>query len=231
MVATLKKMLKITFVLLFLVALVNTTTAAQEDGLYYSDKMVKNGTFTWTVIQNNNTNEAVDVYSILDVGSNFTVQLKDDLYPGPITEDELNSIYATIEVDGEKYTGSGFPLFWHIIKSEEGVNTTIREEFEAETELFNVSDAGSNFLVNFTVSDIFTVGSTNYTLFVELEIDPLDGLTKRYYDELMNGTVIENTYEMVYADYVVSAPADTLWIITGLVTVSAIVWFIKRKRK
>ena len=138
MVATLKKMLKITFVLLFLVALVNTTTAAQEDGLYYSDKMVKNGTFTWTVTQNDNTNEAVDVYSILDVGSNFTVQLKDDLYPGPITEDELNSIYATIEVDGEKYTGSGFPLFWHIIKSEEGVNTTIREEFESETELTGV---------------------------------------------------------------------------------------------
>lgn len=231
MVITLKNMLKVTFVLLFLVALVNTSTAAPDDGLYYSDKMVKNGTFTWSVIQNVNTNEAVDVYGILDVGSNFTVQLKDDLYPGPISEDELNSVYATIEVDGEKYTGSGFPLFWHVEKVEDGTVSTIREEFESETELFNVSDAGSNFLVNFTVFDVFTVGSTNYTLFVELEIDPLDGLTKRYYDRLINGTQVENIFEMEFIDFIVSAPADTLWIITGLVAVSTIVWFVKRKRK
>ncbi|MBY9001146.1 MAG: hypothetical protein KGD64_09545 [Candidatus Heimdallarchaeota archaeon] len=226
-----KNMLKVTFVLLFLVALVNTSTAALDDGYYYSDKMVKNGTFTWSVIQNVNTNEAVDVYGILDVGSNFTVQLKDDLYPGPISEDELNSVYATIEVDGEKYTGSGFPLFWHVEKVENGTVSTIREEFESETELFNVSDAGSNFLVNFTVFDVFTVGSTNYTLFVELEIDPLNGLTKRYYDRLINGTQVENIFEMEFIDFIVRAPADTLWIITGLVAVSTIVWFVKRKRK
>jgi len=231
-VTTLKKILKATFVLVFIFAFANLSTAVPEDGLYYSDKMVKNGTFTWIVTQNENTNEAVDVYSVLDVASNFTVQLKDDLYPGPISEEELKSVYATIKVDGEKYTGSGFPLFWHIEKVEDGTITTIREEFEAETELFNVSSAvtGANFVVNFTISDIFEVGSTNYTLFVELEIDPLVGLTTRYYDELLNGTQVENIFEMEYIDYTVSAPIDTFWVITGLVSISAIVWFVKRKR-
>ncbi len=228
---TLKKILKITFVVAFLICFANLTTAVPEDGLYYSDKMVKNGSFTWIVTNNTNTNEAVDVYSVLDVGSNFTVQLKDSLYPGPITEDELNSVYASIEVDGEKYTGSGFPLFWHIMKVENGINTTIREEFEAETELFNVSSAGANFLVNFTINDIFEVDNTNYTLFVELEIDPLEGLTVSYYDELLNGTVVDNIFEMVYVDYIVSAPINTAWAITGLVSIAAIVWFVKKKRK
>ncbi len=230
---TLKKILKVTFVLVFIIAFANLATAVPEDGLYYSDKMVKNGTFTWIVTQNENTNEAVDVYSVLDVDSNFTVQLKDDLYPGPISEEELNSVYATIEVDGEKYTGSGFPLFWHIEKVNNGDITTIREEFEAETELFNVSSAvtGVNFVVNFTIIDIFEVDNTNYTLFVELEIDPLVGLTTRYYDELLNGTQVENIFEMEYTDYIVSVPIDTVWVITGLVSISAIVWFVKRKRQ
>ena len=228
---TLKKILKVTFVLAFLIAFANLTTAAPEDGLYYSDKMVKNGTFTWIVTQNENTNEAVDVYSVLNVGSNFTVQLKDDLYPGPITEEELNSVYATIEIDGEKYTGSGFPLFWHIEKVEDGNITSIRDEFEVETDLFNVSSAGINFLVNFTIFNIFEVDNTNYTLFVELEIDPLEGLTTRYYDELLNGTQVENTFEMEFTGYIVSAPIDTVWIITGLVSISAIVWFVKKKRR
>ncbi|MCK4972737.1 MAG: hypothetical protein KAS52_05410 [Candidatus Heimdallarchaeota archaeon] len=226
-----KKILKVTFVLAFLIAFANLTTAAPEDGLYYSDKMVKNGTFTWIVTQNENTNEAVDVYSVLNVGSNFTVQLKDDLYPGPITEEELNSVYATIEIDGEKYTGSGFPLFWHIEKVEDGNITSIRDEFEVETDLFNVSSAGINFLVNFTIFNIFEVDNTNYTLFVELEIDPLEGLTTRYYDELLNGTQVENTFEMEFTGYIVSAPIDTVWIITGLVSISAIVWFVKKKRR
>ncbi len=228
---TLKKILKITFVVAFLISFANLTTAVPEDGLYYSDKMVKNGTFTWLVTQNINDNEAVNVYDVLQVDSNLTVQLKDDLYPGPITEDELNSVYASIEVDGEKYTGSGFPLFWHIMKVESGVNTTIQEEFESETDLFNVSDAGVNFLVNFTIFDIFEVGNTNYTLFVELEINPLEGLTTRYYDELLNGTVVENIFEMEYQDYIVSAPINTLWAATGLVSIAAIVWFVKKKRK
>ena len=228
---TLKKILKVTFVLVFLIAFASLTTAVPEDGLYYSNKMVKNGTFTWLVTQNDNTNEAVDVYSVLDVGSNFTVQLKDDLYPGPISEEELNSVYASIEVDGEKYTGSGFPLFWHIEKVEEGNITTIREEFEVETELFNVSSTGTNFLVNFTIYDIFEVGNTNYTLFVELEIDPLEGLTVRYYDKLLNGTQVENIFEMEFTGYIVSAPVDTVWVITGLVSISAIVWFVKKKHK
>lgn len=229
---TLKKILKVTFVLVFLVAFASLTTAVlPEEGLYYSNKMVKNGTFTWLVTQNDNTNEAVDVYSVLDVGSNFTVQLKDDLYPGPISEEELNSVYASIEVDGEKYTGSGFPLFWHIEKVEEGNITTIREEFEVETELFNVSSTGTNFLVNFTIYDIFEVGNTNYTLFVELEIDPLEGLTVRYYDKLLNGTQVENIFEMEFTGYIVSAPVDIVWVITGLVSISAIVWFVKKKHK
>ena len=228
---TLKKILKVTFVLAFLIAFANLTTAAPEDGLYYSDKMVKNGTFTWIVTQNENTNEAVDVYSVLNVGSNFTVQLKDDLYPGPITEEELNSVYATIEIDGEKYTGSGFPLFWHIEKVEDGNITSIRDEFEVETDLFNVSSAGINFLVNFTIFNIFEVDNTNYTLFVELEIDPLEGLITRYYDELLNGTQVEITFEMEFTGYILSAPIDTVWIITGLVSISAIVWFVKKKRR
>lgn len=231
LVTTLKKIFKITFVLVFIIALANLSSAAPEDGLYYSDKMVKNGTFTWIVTQNENTNEAVDVYSVLNVGSNFTVQLKDDLYPGPISEEELNSVYASIEIDGEKYTGSGFPLFWHIEKVENGTITTIREEFEAETELFNVSSAGVNFSVNFTIFDIFEVDGTNYTLFVELEINPLEGLTTRYYDRLLNGTQVENVFEMEYTDYIVSAPIDTVWVITGLVSISAIVWFVKKKRQ
>ncbi len=228
---TLKKIFKITFVLAFLIAFANIASAVPEDGLYYSNKMVKNGTFTWIVTQNENTNEDVDVYSVLDVGSNFSVQLKDDLYPGPISEEELNSVYASIEVDGEKYTGSGFPLFWHIEKVEDGNITSIRDEFEEETDLFNVSSAGINFLVNFTIFNIFEVDGTNYTLFVELEINPLEGLTTRYYDKLLNGDQVENVYEMVYTGYLVSAPIDTVWVITGLISISAIVWFVKKKSK
>ena len=224
--------MKVAFTFIFIAAMMYTSVSAQtlEDGLYYSSKMVKNGTFTWTITENINEIDDVDVYSDLQLGANFTVRLRDNLYPGPITEEELNSVYATIEVDGEKYTGSGFPLFWHVEKVEDGNATTIREEFEAETDLFNVTDAGTNFYVNFTVPDVFEVEGTNYTLFVEMVINPTDGLTVRYYDELYNVTTEKNTFEMVYIDYVVSAPMNTLWGILGIVSVACLVWFVKKKK-
>jgi LPXTG-motif cell wall-anchored protein len=36
---------------------------------------------------------------------------------------------------------------------------------------------------------------------------------------------------MEYTDYIVSAPIDTVWVIAGLVSISAIVWFVKKKRQ
>ena len=231
MVTIVKKIFKITAIILLLTFFVSSIHAADEDGFYYSEKMVKNGTFTWEVTQNENNNELVDVYSVLNVGANFTVRLRDSLYPGPISEEELESVYASIEVDGEKYTGSGFPLFWHVEKIENDTITTIREDFEAEPELFNVTDSGSNFLVNFTIPDVFMVEQTNYTLFVELEIDPTDGLTVRYFDTLFNGTIAENIFEMEFVDYTVTAPLNFIWVAGGLVSLSVIVWLVKKRKK
>ena len=66
--------------------LATTITAQEADELYYSDKMIKNGTFTW------NVTASIDYYEDIPEGANFTVKLKDDLYPGPLSEEELQKV-------------------------------------------------------------------------------------------------------------------------------------------
>jgi hypothetical protein len=221
-VKNLNKLVKFGFVLLILLPIFISPSVAQDEEIlfYYSDKMVKNGTFTWKVNQSDN------FYEELPVNASFTVQLKDPLYPGPITEDDLQRIYASITVDGEKYTGNGFPLFWHIRKVNDTVETTIREDFENEPTLFNVSDAtpAPLFRVNFTISDGDNV------LYVEMDIDPDDGITKRYFEHFDDGAGLESTLELVFDNYIVEASFQYLWALVGIIAISSFI-AIRRKRR
>ncbi|MCE7749730.1 MAG: hypothetical protein GPJ51_15195, partial [Candidatus Heimdallarchaeota archaeon] len=84
------------------------------------------------------------------------------------------------------------------------VNTSIRERFEEESTLFNVTDGPmGRFCVDFTISD------NPYVLFVELEIDPLDGLTKRYYEHFTDYSEVNSIIELTYIDYYVVTPSET----------------------
>jgi len=190
---------KITVLIIsFCLILSSTLTYADTDGLYYSSKMVKNATFVWNVTISQNYFEEIPE------GANFSVTLKDDLYPGPMSEEDLSSVYAEIAVDGSKYTGEGFPLFWHLYEIDSGVNTSIRERFEEESTLFNVTDGSmGRFNVNFTILE------SQYTLFVEMEIDPSDGLTKRYYEHFTDNSEIDSTIELNFIDYYIEIPIET----------------------
>ncbi len=190
---------KLFLILIFLVFIVpQSNSNAQTDGLYYSSKMVENATFVW------NVTISQEYYEDIPEGVNFTVTLKDDLYPGPLSEEDLGHVYASVKVDGNKYTGEGFPIFWHLYEIEGVVNTTIREVFEAETTLFNVTDGPlGRFYVNFTITDNI------YTLFVELEIDPLDGLTKRYYEHFYDNDLTDSMIELNFIDYYIEIPLTT----------------------
>ena len=208
-------------------AFATSFASAQEvDGLYYSDLMVKDGTFTWNVTQSD------QFYETIDVGVNFTVTLKDDLYPGPISEEDLEKVYASVKVDGDKYTGEGFPLFWHLYKiSNEGAdNVTIREEFEAETDLFNVTDGGSTEMFNVN----FTIEETGNVLYVDMDINSTIGITTRYYEYFYNNgtnttSIIELSY--LYGAYTLDAPFNGLWALAGVFTIGALVVIRKRKQK
>lgn len=200
----------------------NFATAQEDDGLYYSDLMVKDGTFSWNVTQ------SVEFYEDIPLNVNFTVTLKDDLYPGPISETDLEKVYASVKVDGNKYTGEGFPLFWHLYKVEDegATNVTIREEFEAETTLFNVTNGPLGYFnVNFTIVE------NQYTLFVEMDIDPTDGLTKRYYEHFNDNDTIDSVIELVYLGYTTESPMQALWAIAGVFTIGALVVIRKRRRR
>jgi hypothetical protein len=214
-----KKILQISIIIAIIFAFIGTPSIAQEVQYYYSDKMIKNGTFTWLV------NQSVDFYEPNVVeGANFTVKLKDSLYPGPLTEEELNRIYASIEIDGKKYTGEGFPLFWHVRKINGSTETTIRDDFESLPDKFNVTDAGSNFYVNFTVT------AEQDSVFVEMEIDPTDGITKRYYLYFTDNTNSTSILELVFLSYLVEAPINFLWAILGLFVPTTAIIIRKRKR-
>ncbi len=217
----LNKTLKLSLVIIMISAFATSFATAQEfDGLYYSDLMVKDGTFTWNVTQ------SVEYYEDIPINVNFSVTLKDDLYPGPLSEEDLEKVYASVKVDGNKYTGEGFPLFWHLYKVEGVVNTTIREEFEAETTLFNVTDGPVGlFYVNFTITDDI------YTLFVEMEIDPLDGLTKRYYEHFYDNDTQDSTIELSYLGYTTESPAQVWWAFAGVFTIGALVIIRKKRMK
>lgn len=214
-----KKILQISIIAAVIFALIGTPAIAQDVQYYYSDKMVKNGTFTWLV------NQSVDFYETdLVEGANFTVKLKDSLYPGPLTEEDLNKIYASIKVDNKKYTGEGFPLFWHTRKINNSVETTIREDFESRPDLFNVTDSDPNFYVNFTVAE------DPYSFFIEMEIDPADGITKRYSEFFYENNSLISIIELVYLSYIVEAPYDFFWTILGLFA-PATIFIVIRKRK
>jgi hypothetical protein len=203
--------------------LATTITAQEADELYYSDKMIKNGTFTW------NVTTSIDYYEDIPEGANFTVKLKDDLYPGPLSEEELQKVYASVKVDGNKYTGEGFPLFWHIERKNDTHTITIRDEFENNPTLFNVTDGtGSWFYVNFTVEE------GDYTLFVEFEIDPADGVTKKYYEHFVSvevGNEIDSQIQLDFLGYIVEAPLQFGWAFLGLLSLGALVFIRKRRKK
>ncbi|MCG3259851.1 MAG: hypothetical protein H7644_08895 [Candidatus Heimdallarchaeota archaeon] len=219
-----KKVLKLSLVVLMISAfLANTISAQTGEGLYYSDKMVKNGTFTW------NVTKSVDYYEDIPVGANFTVKLKDDLYPGPLSEEELEKVYASVKVDGDKYTGEGFPLFWHTHRINATDTVYIRDEFEDNPTLFNVTDGtGTWFYVNFTVED------APYSLYVEFEIDPLDGVTKKYYEHFVSvevGNEIDSEIELTYLGYIWETPLQFGWVFFGLLSIGALVIIRKKRTK
>jgi len=219
-----KKVLKLSLVVLMLSAFMASTISAQDgDELYYSEQMIKNGTFTW------NVTKSVDYYEDIPVGANFTVKLKDDLYPGPLSEEELQKVYASVKVDGNKYTGEGFPLFWHIERKNDTHTILIRDEFEDNPTLFNVTDGtGSLFYVNFTVEE------GDYILFVEFEIDPDDGVTKRYYEHFVSvevGNEADSEIELEFLGYIVESPLQFSWIFLGLLSIGALVLIRKRRTK
>ncbi|MHA1200478.1 MAG: hypothetical protein ACTSQF_14240 [Candidatus Heimdallarchaeaceae archaeon] len=220
-----KKAIKLSLVVILMFALASNFAIAQEvDGLYYSDLMVKDGTFTWNVSQ------SVEFYEDIPLGVNFTVTLKDDLYPGPISVEDLEKVYASVKVDGNKYTGEGFPLFWHTYKleteSEITTNTSIREEFEEETSLFNVTDGPAGaFNVNFTIIE------DQYILFVDMDVNITTGLTVRYFENFQDNDTIDSTIELVYLAYTTESPMQALWAIAGVLTIGALVVVRKRRRK
>ena len=221
MVNSLKKILKLSLVILIISAftLSISSTAQQADGLYYSNKLVKNMVFTW------NVTISEDYYEEIPEGANFTVQLKDDLYPGPLSEEDLEKVYASVKVDGNKYTGEGFPLFWHVNRTETGNTTTIREEFEGEPTLFQVVNGLIGFVVNFTVTD------DPYELYVEMEIDPTDGITKRYYESFNDTDAnVTSELELIFLGNILGSPISTMWSLLGIFSIAALVLIVRRKR-
>jgi hypothetical protein len=193
--------------------------AQDEVSFYYSEKFVKNSVFTW------NVNQSVNYYEALPENANFSVTLKDALYPGPMTPSDLNKVYITIDVDGEKYSGAGFPLFWHLRKVNGSVETTIRDDFENSPELYNVSTvSGSIFLTEFIIYHV------NYTLSVEMEIDAEDGLTKRYYEHFTDNVDLESVLELVFTNYTVKASYQFLWVVMGFFIITTLVVFRRRRK-
>ena len=223
MVKILKRVLKMSVIALLIAALFSIPTIAQyeEEGLYYSDMMIKNGTFTWYV------NQSLNYYEEIPTGSNFTVKLKDSLYPGPLTEEELQKVYASIKIDGDKYTGEGFPLFWQIFSTDEnGTTTSIKDDFASKPELFNVSDVSSDvFRVNFTLFD------DPYTLYIELDIDSTTGITIRYYEHFDDGADLEAFLELIYTGYAVEASIQFLWALVGIVSISSLMVLIRKRKR
>ena len=222
MVKILKRVLKIGVIALLVAALFSIPTIAQnENELYYSDMMIKNGTFTWYV------NQSLNYYEDIPAGSNFTVKLKDSLYPGPLTEEELQKVYASIKIDGDKYTGEGFPLFWQThFMDENDTTVTIKEDFESKPELFNTSDISADvFRVNFTLFD------DPYTLYIELNIDSTTGLTIRYYEHFDDGADLEAILELVYTGYAVEASIQFLWTLVGLISISSLIILVRKIKR
>ncbi|MEE9409964.1 MAG: hypothetical protein V3V41_03465 [Candidatus Heimdallarchaeota archaeon] len=215
------KLLNIAIMTFLVVGIFSIPTIAQtEDGLYYSDLMVKDGTFTWLV------NQSLNYYEEIPEGANFTVKLKDSLYPGPLTEADLEKVYASIKVDDDKYTGEGFPLFFHTHKIENETTITIREDFDSEPELFNVTDvSGSIFRVNFSIFD------DPYNLYIELDIDSSDGITKRYFEHFDDGADLEAVIELIYTGYSVEASVQFLWSIVGLVSITSLIVILRKRRR
>ena len=230
-----KKAIQLSLVAILLMAFMTSFASAQTgDGLYYSNLMQKDHSFAWNVTQSE------EFYEDIPIGVNFTVTLKDDLYPGPLTSADLEKVYASVKVDGDKYTGEGFPLFWHLYEITDYVNetsytnTTIREEFEAETTLFSVNDGLSPelFIVNFTISE------EPYQLDVNMTINGNTGLTEIYYEffqefnpDNLTEIVSNSTIELTYLGHTIESPYPALWALAGVFTIGALVVIRKRKQK
>ncbi|NPD90065.1 MAG: hypothetical protein HGN29_15230 [Asgard group archaeon] len=216
-----KKLVKFSIFILLLSSLLIIPTKAQDDvSYYYSEKFVKNSVFTW------NVNQSFNYYEALPINANFSVKLKDALYPGPMTPSDLNSVYIAIDVDGEKYSGEGFPLFWHIRKINGSVETTIKEEFENSPEVFNVSTISSTLF-----RTEFIIYHENYTLSIEMEIDASDGLTKRYYEHFSDNVNLESIIELVFTNYAVEASYQFIWVVFGFFFMTSTLVIIRRRKK
>jgi hypothetical protein len=216
-----KKIIKLSvFIILISTFFITPANAQDEVEYFYSEKFVKNSVFTW------NVNQSVNYYEALPLNSNFTVKLKDALYPGGFTPSDLNKVYITIDVDGEKYSGQGFPLFWHIRKVNGSVETGIRDEFENSPEIYNVS-----LLTGSMFRTAFTINRENYNLSVEMEIDSADGLTKRYYEHFTDNASLESIIELVFTRYAVEASIQFLWTVVGFFVVTSSIVLIRKKRK
>ncbi|MHA1953921.1 MAG: hypothetical protein ACXAAM_09435 [Candidatus Heimdallarchaeaceae archaeon] len=216
-----KKIIKMSiFILLFSTLLIAPISAQDEVSFYYSEMFVKNSVFTW------NVNQSINYYEALPKNANFSVKLEDALYPGPKTPSDLNSVYITIDVDGEKYSGVGFPLFWHIRKLNGSVETTLREDFENSPEIYNVSTVSGNLF-----RTEFTIFHVNYTLSIEMDIDSADGLTKRYYEHFSDNVDLESVIELVFTNYTVAASFQFLWVVVGFFIVTSTLVIIRRRKK
>ena len=216
-----KKIMQSIIFLILIVSLLAIPAKSQSDvEYYYSEKFVKNSVFTWRV------NQSVNYFEQLPENANFTVKLKDPLYPGPMTIADLNKVYISINVDGEQYSGEGFPLFWHIREINGSVETTIREEFENSPDVFNVSTITST-----VFRAEFTILHENYTLSVEMDIDSEDGITRRYYEHFNDNVDLESIIELVFINYAVEASFPIIGSIFGFFIVATSIFFLKRRKK
>jgi hypothetical protein len=216
-----KKIIKLIFLIVLIVSVIAFPVKSQDDvEYYYSEKFVKNAVFTWRV------NQSVNYFEELPENANFTVKLKDPLYPGPMTIAELNKVYITIDVNGEQYSGNGFPLFWHIRQINGSIETDIREEFENSPDVFNVSTITSTLF-----RAEFVILHENYTLSVEMDIDSEDGITKRYYEHFDDNVDLESIIELVFFDYTVAASFSIIGSIFGFLVVTASIMLIKKRKR
>lgn len=216
-----KKITRPIFFLILIVSLLAVPAKSQDDvEYYYSEKFVKNSVFTWRV------NTSVNYFEQLPENANFTVKLKDPLYPGPMTIADLNKVYISINVDGEQYSGEGFPLFWHIREINGSVETTIREEFENAPDVFNVSTITSS-----VFRAEFTILHENYTLSVEMDIDSEDGITKRYYEHFNDNVDLESIIELIFINYAIEASYPIIGSIISILIVAISFIVFKRWKK
>ena len=214
-----KKKFLLVLITIFLI-LSSQQIYAEEDGLYFSSEMIKDATFTWEVVQ------SIDFYENIPQGALFTVTLEDDLYPGPLSEVEYEQTSTIMKVDGEEYTGEGFPLIWYLYTIELGMKTTIRESFESYPSSYNVTDGS---IGSFNVD--FEIREAPYNLYVEMEIGLSSGLTTRYYEHFFSDNSLDDS--TIELKWIKNPERTTVNILNTLIILPllSIFYAILKKRK